>query len=220
MGAGGREFESHRPDHSSSNANQALNINLDMILDHEELAFSSERLLVSYVPDSSQWIPLLLEKLHKNLSSCKKSHKFNGRWENLYLDIDTVPEAKIPIKFARELALKIWDKNSLALFISNDETKNCLPPFWFNISKKDDLTGLHDHSQTAILSGVVYLKAAKDSGNLYFKKDNEIEIEPEIGKLVLFPSHLKHGVRANKSNVERISLAFNLQHFPLINRNL
>ena len=113
---------------------------------------------------------MLLEKLQKNLSSCKKSRKFNGRWENLYLDIDTVPEAKIPIKFARELALKIWDKNSLALFISNDETKNCLPPFWFNISKKDDLTGLHDHSQTAILSGVVYLKAAKDSGNLYFKK--------------------------------------------------
>ena len=53
--------------------------------------------------------------------SCKKTHKFNGRWENLYLDIDTVPEAKIPIKFARELALKIWDKNSLALFISNEE---------------------------------------------------------------------------------------------------
>ena len=109
----------------------------------------------------------------------------------MYLDIDTVPEAKIPIKFARELALKIWDKNSLALFISNDETKNCLPPFWFNISKKDDLTALHDHSQTAILSGVVYLKAAKDSGNLYFKKDNEIEIEPEIGKTRFIPFAFK-----------------------------
>ena len=94
MGAGGREFESHRPDHSSSNANQALNINLDMILDHEELAFSSEKLLVSYVPDSSQWIPLLLEKLQKNLSNCKKESQIQWQMGNLYLDIDTVPEAK------------------------------------------------------------------------------------------------------------------------------
>ena len=36
--------------------------------------------------------------------------------------------------------------------------------------KKDDLTGLHDHSQTAILSGVVYLKAAKDSEIFISKK--------------------------------------------------
>ena len=73
--------------------------------------------------------------------------------------------------------------------------------------KKDDLAGLHDHSQTAILSGVV-LEGSKRFWKSLFQKDNEIEIEPEIGKLVLFPSHLKHGVRANKSNVERISLAF------------
>ena len=44
-----------------------------MILDHEELAFSSERLLVSYVPDSSQWIPLLLENYRRTFQAVKES---------------------------------------------------------------------------------------------------------------------------------------------------
>jgi ectoine hydroxylase-related dioxygenase (phytanoyl-CoA dioxygenase family) len=64
---------------------------------------------------------------------------------------------------------------------------------------------------------VVYLKCAPKCGDLFFTKcgQDNLAITPEVGKMVLFPSFLKHGVQTNKSNQNRISLAFNLFPFPL-----
>jgi len=76
---------------------------------------------------------------------------------------------------------------------------------------------LHDHVHHAALAGVVYLSCEMKSGNLYFHMDgsSELEILPEVGKLVLFEPWMKHGVRTNQSNQQRLSLAFNLQPFPV-----
>ena len=91
------------------------------------------------------------------------------------------------------------------------------PPFWFNIAKCNEITGVHDHAQLASFSGVVYLRCNSSSGHLYFPQSGgeEFSITPEVGKMVLFPSHARHGVHPNKSDNERISLAFNLYPFPL-----
>jgi ectoine hydroxylase-related dioxygenase (phytanoyl-CoA dioxygenase family) len=58
---------------------------------------------------------------------------------------------------------------------------------------------------------------ASECGDLFFTKggQDDLAITPEVGKMVLFPSFLKHGVQTNKSNQNRISLAFNLFPFPL-----
>ncbi|HAU59165.1 MAG TPA: hypothetical protein DCW45_02235, partial [Opitutae bacterium] len=48
----------------------------------------------------------------------------------------------------------------------------------------------------------------------------EFELEPAVGRIIIFPPHLKHGVRLNESRNERISLAFNLFPFPLPNSDL
>jgi hypothetical protein len=76
---------------------------------------------------------------------------------------------------------------------------------------------MHNHNERAIVSGVFYLEVPESSANLFFKsgKDEELEIESKVGKMVFFPSKLDHYVPENKSNKTRISLSFNCYKFPL-----
>jgi len=72
------------------------------------------------------------------------------------------------------------------------------------------------------VSGVFYISCESNSGNLYFRKEGEVDVEimPQVGKLVLFEPWMPHGVRKNSSDRERLSLAFNLFPFPLPITNL
>ena len=191
-------------------------------MEFEEVRVGTERVLTAKVPDSEKWVPALLNEIDNNQSKFETSHKINNRWENSYLDIDLVPTVRIPMRFARDLGVKILGIRSVILFESLNPVVNPFPPFWFNIAGSEQFTGLHDHSSEAALSAVSYLQTDLNSGNLYFAVDNEedVEIVPRVGEIVLFPPHLRHGVRPNQSTTDRISLAFNLQSFPLINMNL
>ena len=94
---------------------------------------------------------------------------------------------------------------------------------WFTKCEKDNFAHLHNHG-TADISGVYYYKTNGDDGNLYFHTPNPFldtndfymhlgnqwEHKPFDGKLILFPSWLMHGVRANQTNNTRISLSFNV----------
>ena len=64
---------------------------------------------------------------------------------------------------------------------------------------------------------MTYLACEEASGNLYFRIDGEddLEVSPEVGKIVIFDPSLRHGVHENRSDSERISFAFNLFPFPL-----
>ena len=84
-----------------------------------------------------------------------------------------------------------------------------------------DTAQVHDH-RPDVLSGVYYIKATGNEGNLRlmnpltydnFVNDLSFDITPLTGKLVLFPGWLKHQVLQNNSTNERISLAFNLEVF-------
>ena len=90
------------------------------------------------------------------------------------------------------------------------------PPFWFNVAGWKRFS-LHDHAHLSILSGVIYLQAGEGCGDLYFRKEgvDDLNIRPDVGKMVLFPPFLRHGVHSNESSKERISFAFNLFPFPL-----
>jgi uncharacterized protein (TIGR02466 family) len=107
--------------------------------------------------------------------------------------------------------------------------------FWFNINLKKDFNLPHVHPQS-IISGVFYIKAPPNCGNLMLKNRNadlvksyfdywHLEEEkdydmtaftsqiwrvvPEENHLILFPSWVEHYVEPNESNQERISIAFN-----------
>ena len=62
-------------------------------------------------------------------------------------------------------------------------------------------------------SGILYLT---DHGNTTFFSgnpssfDNDFSVDPEVGKVVLFPSTLVHSATDNASEHERIVVAFNL----------
>ena len=179
--------------------------------------FGGKKIIVAEVPDWEIWVPELLDEINSNRSFMNHSHKIRGRWENSYLEEGLVPTIRIPMRFARDLGKKTLGFPSVLLFTPMPFSLDEFPPFWFNLAQPGQETGLHDHIDRAVLSCVAYLSCEEGSGSLYFKMqgENEFEIQPEIGKLVIFHPSLKHGVRKNRTNAERISLAFNLFPFPL-----
>ena len=174
------------------------------------------------LPGFEDWLPELIEQFEKTRSTAKKSHKIGGRWENLYIDIDEVPAARNPIRMGRDFGYEILEVSSVILFEPLPGSDNPYPPFWFNFAEPGESTVLHDHALLSHLCGVVYLAAENESGNLYFHKEGEVDLEimPKAGKLVLFEPWMRHGVRENRSNNTRLSMAFNLFPFPLPIKNL
>jgi|TARA_Y100000114_G_C11698032_1_gene297001 uncharacterized protein (TIGR02466 family) len=104
---------------------------------------------------------------------------------------------------------------------------------WFNINQKTHFNNSHKHLNS-MFSGVYYVKAPKNSGNLSFKHNvndfqyawnhfNPIKpkqfnmfnsgtwiIKPSAGNLYLFPCWAEHMVGINESKEERISIAFDI----------
>jgi uncharacterized protein (TIGR02466 family) len=103
---------------------------------------------------------------------------------------------------------------------------------WLNINRRFNSNSCHWHPNSN-LSGVLYIKAPKDCGRIFFESPHEftefnamhvqkqhfiekylawryMSIEPKEGSLIIFPSHLRHFVNPNQSTGDRISLAFNM----------
>ena len=183
----------------------------------ETLSFGGKKIVEAWVPNRDAWVPRLLDEFNANRKSIERSHKIGGRWENSYLPVDLVPSIREPMRFARDLGRDELKIASAILFKPLPFSPNSHPPFWFNLARSGERTGLHDHADLARLSAVAYLACEENSGNLYFKMDGEddLEISPEVGKVVIFDPALWHGARENRSDSERISFAFNLFPFPL-----
>ena len=107
-----------------------------------------------------------------------------------------------------------------------------LDTLWININGKGHYNKLHHHPLSD-LSGVFWIKASKNSGNLEFtcphdfvqanemscytkkyRDDNKIfssyYFNPSAGRVMIFPSFLLHHVLPNNSDEDRISVSFNL----------
>ena len=116
---------------------------------------------------------------------------------------------------------------SKELFKINIDLK--IDSMWFIINKYKDFNLPHTHTFSKI-SGVFYVNVPKDSGDLVFMNDAQIEsyldrpyiseysihnsssyfFTPEENMLYLFPSWLSHYVKPNLSKEKRISISFNL----------
>jgi len=98
---------------------------------------------------------------------------------------------------------------------------------WLNINPPGTYNHLHNHIGS-VLSGVYYVDATSDQGNIQFERNDgaEYHIPEEIatatyftstratyaaktGALYIFPSWLKHSVQGNFSKEDRISISFN-----------
>jgi len=81
---------------------------------------------------------------------------------------------------------------------------------WFTLIGKGYHSHVHDHM--ADYSGIYYYNTNGDDGDLFFTDEfSKLNVKPEKGKILIFPSKLKHGVETNKTYHERISLAFNIK---------
>jgi len=103
--------------------------------------------------------------------------------------------------------------------------------YWININKKNHYNKMHIHS-SSILSGCYYAATTPQSGNIIFHNRPEASyilgemknigavesrytstaqaFQPKAGAVLVFPSWLQHSVEENKSDQDRISIAFNL----------
>ncbi len=97
---------------------------------------------------------------------------------------------------------------------------------WKNINGPGDFNVKHNHPRSN-LSGVLWIKTPKDSGNIvftspqFFDRFNELDsytncymtyyFPPTEGRILIFPSSLEHEVEKNKSSEDRISYSFNIK---------
>lgn len=105
--------------------------------------------------------------------------------------------------------------------------------YWVNINPPKSFNVKHSHSSTD-LAGVLWIKCPNDSGNILFenpyifedfnsinaytdkfkymnKQYHSFDFKPVEGRMLIFPAHLLHEVKENKSKEDRISVSFNLK---------
>lgn len=130
-----------------------------------------------------------------------KTHMFHGRYENLYVDINKIPELDVIVKMAMDNAEKILDIKK----------ENLTSGFWLNAMQPGDVTTAHTHDdEDELLSCVYYIKVPDNSGNLIITHNNEKTIiKPEEGVFVYFSPATLHEVSRNESHESRLSIAFN-----------
>ena len=162
----------------------------------------------------------IIHEFHQNTGNFQHTHYINQRWENIYLNPQSIPSVLPLLSFALSKALELARdilKPHQTLIIPHELLGYEKNEFWFNAAYEGQSTGIHNHIKQAIISGVFYLQVPENSANLFFKseKNNELEVEAETGKLIFFPSELDHYVPENESSELRISLSFNCFKFPL-----
>ena len=111
----------------------------------------------------------------------------------------------------------------------NYDNKLEISSSWFTKTHKGESSPMHDH-KNCVFSAVYYYGDYDDKvGNLIFKnpivnltsyrlnvgKSNkfntyDIEITPQSGSLLIFPSYVSHKIDVHKSEIPRLSLAFNM----------
>jgi uncharacterized protein (TIGR02466 family) len=95
---------------------------------------------------------------------------------------------------------------------------------WLTLTNKNEYAHIHSHGHSDI-SGAYYFKTNGEDGDIYFEQPLDLirssmflssipkrySFKPAVGKILLFPSWLKHGVKPNPTDNERISLSFNIE---------
>jgi hypothetical protein len=81
---------------------------------------------------------------------------------------------------------------------------------WGNICRYGEEVTEHDHRRISAFCGILYL--SEGGPGTYFK-DYDLTVQEEIGKYILFHPKLIHEVKKIEKNIERITLAFNMNAF-------
>ncbi len=180
------------------------------------------------LPDHARLNAGLLETINGLRAATEgrtRSNVIGWQSGNLDFDVPVVAElASLILERAREYGLAhSWSFPSHMQLIMRE--------LWANVSGKHAQNSVHNHPNS-LLSGVYYVQAETESGDLSlidprkqawvmqpdFSERNQMNspiqfMSPEAGTLIIFPSWLEHGVNQNLTDVDRISIAFNINLF-------
>ena len=138
------------------------------------------------------------------------------------IDMQEKPQFKKLVDMLYACQKTIYDQEHL-------DSEPYLGNMWANINPPGGMNRAHQHPNS-LWSGVYYIKAEKNSGNLKIddpraaasmvrprqKSDKvpsrlwrETHYEPAAGRCIMFPSWVMHCVDPNESNDIRISVSFN-----------
>lgn len=151
----------------------------------------------------------------------RKRSNING-WQSDIIPFDKYKEIQKIIQLI--VTSSITYKNILGIL---DDLQLIIQDYWININDRRGYNMPHVHPGS-ILSGVLYLKAPQTCGDIKFfrnhtdqyalgdftKNNNAYNFEtisyvPQEKRVLVFPSHIVHSVDENKSDKDRISIAFN-----------
>ena len=155
-----------------------------------------------YLPDPAPLNRRLLERFGavKDDPGHRRSHHFHGRYENLYIERDKIPDIQPLLDTVEQAAQRLLGHREALRF-----------GFWFNAMGPGHRTTAHSHEEDdELLSAVYYVSVPENSGDLLLYADPAtIRISPEAGLLVMFPPSLEHAVEENRGDALRLSIAFN-----------
>ena len=136
---------------------------------------------------------------HQHDADIKRTHLFNGRYENIYLTTRHIPQIRELLDEACVHASRILGMDELQA--------GC----WFNLMPPGAVTTLHSHDDDdELLSAVYYVSVPENSGSLVIHQHGEQHvITPEEGKFVFFAPDLAHEVSENLSTCDRLSIGIN-----------
>ena len=142
--------------------------------------------------------------VQQNKDDVRKTHLFEDRYENIYLNEQHIPQLKALIDEAVSLAEKILNRQNLRA------------GYWFNYMPPGATTTLHTHDDDdELLSAVYYVYVPEDSGNLIIyqnsksNSENKIEITSRTGDFIFFKPDIRHEVSKNNSTESRLSIGIN-----------
>lgn len=140
---------------------------------------------------------------HAEDPDVRKTHFFDGRHENLYIDSERIPELATVLNTARELARGL-------LGLPSTDRLRC--GGWFNRMGPGHVTLPHRHDDDdELLSAVYYVQVPRDSGQLVLLEPPiHTRVEPREGMFVFFPPSVLHEVTENRSATERLSIGINI----------
>lgn len=95
---------------------------------------------------------------------------------------------------------------------------------WMTLTTNRDYAHIHNHG-TSHVSGCYYIKTNGQDGDfmipcsqipletnrVFANASRTTSIQPKVGKMLLFPGWMNHGVSTNCTDNERVSLSFNIR---------
>ena len=134
--------------------------------------------------------------------SVRRTHFYEGRYENMYIDRDKIPELDNILNHACTAAVDILKLPAAALRAG----------LWFNAMPAGSRTLRHAHDDDdELLSAVYYVTVPENSGQLLLHtKDFCTHVVPRPGMFVFFPPYVQHEVTENASTDLRLSLGINI----------